>query len=187
MNKNYYFVKFATIGVSIAAAVIMMCLPTAAASKLVSYEVPDGDTSFKTYMGYTTITNKQSPQYKLQQKAITNEDGLRMVDEYYMVALGSYYASEIGEKFVITLDTGSRIKVIVGDIKADEHTDDSNRYRKIYNSNGEFISKNVVEFIVDTSALDKTAKNWGDISAIDGFEGNVTGIYKIVETAYEKE
>lgn len=187
MNIKYYFVKLVAVGASMAAAIMTMCLPIAAAYKMVSYEVPNGDTSFKTYMGYQAITNTNSAQYKLQQKATTDEHGLRQVDDYYMVALGSFYAESIGDKFVIELDSGVRIKVIVGDFKADKHTDNTNRYIDIYDINGNFISHNVIEFIVDTAILDRTAKDWGDISAIDGFEGNISAIYKLEEIAYEKE
>lgn len=187
MNIKYYFVKLVAVGASMAAAIMIMCLPIAAAYKMVSYAVPDGDTSFKTYMGYQAITNTNSAQYKLQQKATTDEHGLRQVDDYYIVALGSFYTESIGDKFVVELDTGVRIKVIVGDFKADKHTDNTNRYIDIYDNNGNFISHNVIEFIVDTATLDKTAKNWGDISAIDGFEGNISAIYKLEEIAYEKE
>lgn len=143
--------------------------------------VPDGNTAFKSYMSYTAITNKESEQWQLQQNAVTDENGLRMVDGRYMVAVGSYYSNTIGEKIEIELEGGCRIPAIVGDLKADVHTDEKNQYRAVYDSDGNFISKNVVEFIVDMNTLDKKAKNWGDISAIEGFEGNVVGIYKIDE------
>ena len=143
--------------------------------------VPAGDTSFKTYMSYKAITNEQSPQYKLQKLAETDENGLRIIDGYYCVAMGSYYADSIGDKLVIELESGCRINVIIGDFKADKHTDETNRYTNVYDNNGNFISHNVVEFIVDMSTLNRTAKNWGDISAIEGFEGNIAAIYKIIE------
>ena len=132
-------------------------------------------------MSYKAITDEQSPQYKLQQLATTDENGLRTIDGYYCVAMGSYYAESIGDKLVIELESGCRINVIIGDFKADKHTDETNRYTNVYDYNGNFISHNVVEFIVDMSTLDKTAKDWGDISAIEGFEGNIAAIYKIIE------
>ena len=57
--------KMSIAGISIAAAMLLMSLPVAAAYKLVSYSVPDGDTSFKTYMSYKAITNTESAQYQL--------------------------------------------------------------------------------------------------------------------------
>jgi len=180
--------KMSIAGISIAAAMLLMSLPVSAAYKLVSYSVPDGDTSFKTYMSYKAITNTESAQYQLQQKAKTDENGLRIIDDdYYCVAIGSYYSDSIGDKFLVEFEDGTRIKIIIGDFKADIHTDKTNRYTNIYDSNDNFISHNVIEFIVDMSTLDKTAKSWGDISAIEGFDGNIVAIYKIEESAYEKE
>ena len=101
--------------------------------------------------------------------------------------MGSYYSDSIGDKFLVELEDDIRIKVIIGDFKADIHTDGTNRCINVYDSNGNFISHNVIEFIVDMSALDKTAKSWGDISAIEGFDGNIVAIYKIEESAYEEE
>jgi hypothetical protein len=95
--------------------------------------------------------------------------------------MGSYYTDSIGDKLIVELESGRRINVIIGDFKADRHTDETNRYTGVYDNNGNFISHNVVEFIVDMSTLNKTAKNWGDISAIEGFEGNIATIYKIIE------
>lgn len=148
---------------------------------MIQKTVPAGDTSFKTYMSYEAITNTQSMQYELQKSAETDKNGLRIIDGYYCVAMGSYYAESIGDKLVIELESGCRINVIIGDFKADKYTDETNRYTDVYDNNGNFISHNVVEFIVDMSTLDKTAKNWGDISAIEGFEGNISAIYKIIE------
>lgn len=179
--------KMSIAGISIAAAMLLMGLPVAAAYKLVSYSVPDGDTSFKTYMSYQAITNTESAQYQLQQKAKTDDNGLRQVGDYYVIALGSYYSTTIGDKFVIELEDGTRIKAIVGDFKNDKHTDSTNRYTNVYDNNGNFISHNVIEFIIDMSTLDKTAKSWGDISAIDGFDGNIIAIYKMEESVYEKD
>jgi hypothetical protein len=36
----------------------------------------------------------------------------------------------------------------------------------------------VIEFIVDTGSLDKKAKRMGDISYVDGFEGNIESVTK---------
>lgn len=153
--------------------------PTSFSTKqYIEYEVPSGDTSFKSYMDYRAITNTNSPQYKLQEEAYTDSDGLRIYGSmgYYMIALGSYYTDTVGDKFRITLDNGETFLAVVGDLKADCHTDGTNRYYPMQNG-----MKNVVEFIVDTSELDKTAKKMGDISSIKKFEGKVSKIEKILE------
>lgn len=135
------------------------------------YAVPSGNTSFKSYMDYRAITNKNSAQWDLQTKCWTDKDGLRRKGDYYVVALGSYYADHIGDRFIITLDTGVEIPVIVGDLKADKHTDATNRYTLTEDGR-----KNILEFVVDTQQLPEMARKMGDISYVSGFRGNVRSI-----------
>ena len=140
------------------------------------FTVPDIDSDFKSYMDYRCITNTESAQYELQQECYTDENGLRVYDGYYVVALGTYYSSTIGDKFKITLDSGEELYCVVGDVKADCDTDKTNRYVPI---NG-----NIIEFIVDTRKLPKDVRFMGTVSALDDFEGSVESIEKIEE---EKE
>lgn len=135
------------------------------------YAIPSGNTSFKSYMDYRAITNKNSAQWDLQTKCWTDKDGLRRKGDYYVVALGSYYADHIGDRFIVTLDTGVEIPVIVGDLKADKHTDATNRYTLTEDGR-----KNILEFVVDTQSLPEMARKMGDISYVSGFRGNVRSI-----------
>lgn len=135
------------------------------------YAIPSGNTSFKSYMDYRAITNKNSAQWDLQTKCWTDKDGLRRKGDYYVVALGSYYADHIGDRFIVTLDTGVEIPVIVGDFKADKHTDSTNRYTLTEDGR-----KNILEFVVDTQQLPEMARKMGDISYVSGFRGNVRSI-----------
>jgi hypothetical protein len=136
------------------------------------FSVPDVDSDFKSYMDYRAITNRHSDQYMLQQECSTDPDtGIRVHNGYYCIALGTYYSSTIGERFKITLDTGEELLCEIGDIKADCHTDDTNRYVPC---NG-----NIVEFIVDTKKLPKEVRRMGTLSAIDIFEGSVESIEKL--------
>lgn len=146
-----------------------------ASKKVIEYAIPLGDTSFKSYMSWKAITNTDSKQYKLQKSCWTDKKGLRRYKQDYVIALGSYYANYIGERFTITLDSGKTFTAIVGDFKADKHTDETNKYTPMENGR-----KNVVEFIVDTSELDSTAKKMGDISYA-GFKGNIESIERVVE------
>ena len=141
-----------------------------AAAILTALTVPDIDTDFKSYMDYRCITDTHSTQYRLQQDAETDENGLRTYHGRYMVALGTYYG-EVGDELTITLDSGECFDVVIGDIKADCDTDKTNRYHPMANGGG-----NVIEFIVDTKELPKKARYMGTISAIDGFDGNVEKI-----------
>lgn len=135
-------------------------------------EVPDVASSFKAWMDYRTITDKASVQYEMQQEATTDDNGMRVYNDMYMIALGTYYATSCGEVFYITFDTDETIKCVVGDIKNDAHTDESNRYIEI---NG-----NVAEFIVDRKKISDKVKTTGDISnADDKFKGEIVKIEKI--------
>lgn len=131
------------------------------------------NSSFKSYMPYTAITNKSSNQYKLQCQAYTGDYGIRMVDDRYCIAMGSYYSTQIGTRIDLIMQNGSVVKCILADCKSDIHTD-SNNQRCLSNNS-------VVEFIVDKSSLNKTAKQMGNISYADEqFEGDIkeVKIYK---------
>ena len=134
----------------------------------IALDVPDVDTSFKAYMDYRAITNKDSIQYKMQQEAYTDELGFRKYNGCYMVALGSFYSTKCGEYFLIEFEGGATIKAVTGDLKSDKHTNSTHQYSS---------SNNVVEFIVDTNKLNSHTKNRGDIS-YSGLLGKVVGIYK---------
>lgn len=146
-----------------------------AAAVLSALTVPDMDTSFKAYEDYRRITNSRSMQYRMQQKAETDDNGLRVYHGRYMVALGTYYGS-VGDELTVTLDTGEVIDIVIGDIKADATTDKTNRYHPMDDGGA-----NVLEFIVDTKKLSGDVKWAGDISEIDGFEGNVEKIERKAE------
>ena len=129
------------------------------------------DTSFKSYMDYRAITNTRSDQYKLQQEAYTDSDGIRCIGDDVCVAVGTAYAEKCGIRLEITLDSGNSFTAVVGDIKADRDTDKSNRYRPLGNGRGDMI-----EFIVETSKLDKTVRRMGSIGTYEKYSGNVTAI-----------
>lgn len=121
------------------------------------FEVPYA--ANKTWMPYTAITSKSSPQYKLQHSvAYTGNYGIRMVNGRYCVALGSHFGCEIGDIFDLILENGTVIPCIMGDQKADNHTDSAN----IITVATDCLS----EFIVDKSTLDFKAKKSGDVSSI---------------------
>lgn len=147
----------------------------------ISMSLPDYDTSFKAYMDYRCITDKTSKQYELQQKAETDDLGLRKYGDYYLIGLGTYYADSVGEKFRITLENDKVFYAMTGDIKADIHTDKNNMYSPVYNSNGTFISANVVEFIVDTKAMDRKTKLSGSVGTYEDFSGNIVKVEKIID------
>jgi hypothetical protein len=138
--------------------------------------VPDIDTGFKAYMDYRTITDTKAPQWKLRERAYTDDYGFRRIADDYVVALGTYYSEKVGERFRITLDTGVSFTVITGDIKDPAHTDAENMYTPLGNKNS---GGCVVEFLVDTDILDKSAAKLGTISYFSFFEGNIENIEKL--------
>ena len=111
---------------------------------------------FKSYMSYTAITSKSSPQYKLQQSTYTGVYGIRQYGDRYCVAIGTAFNADVGTYLDLILVNGTVIPCIVADIKADKHTDSNNM---VTIANG-----CLTEFIVDSSALNKNAKSMGDIS-----------------------
>jgi hypothetical protein len=70
---------------------------------------------------------------------------------------------------------------VVGDFKADRHTDSLHQYTPMDPQDGSAVRKCVVEFVVDTRMLDKTARRMGDISYIEGFSGNIQEIERAEE------
>lgn len=123
--------------------------------KYIEFKVPYAEN--KTWMPYTAITSKSSKQYKLQQKAHTGKYGIRMVNDRYCVALGSYFGCEIGQYFDLVLANGTVIPCVMSDQKADKHTDSAN----IITADTNCLS----EFIVSKNNLNSDAKRDGDISS----------------------
>lgn len=107
------------------------------------------------FMGYQAITSITSRQYKLQQIAYTGNYGIRQVNGRYCIAVGTAYTTQIGQYLDLVLDNGTVIPCILGDCKADEHTDSTNRITVHDGS--------LVEFIVDKSVLESNAKRMGNI------------------------
>jgi hypothetical protein len=123
----------------------------------------------KTYMDYRKITDKSSRQYRLQLRATTNEEnGLRMLRNRYMVALGSYFGCSVGQYVDVVLSDGEVLECIVGDAKQDIHTDSSN----LHGINGD-----TAEFIVNEDVLKATTPVKGNISDVsDKFDGSVVEV-----------
>ena len=69
----------------------------------------------KTYMNYRMIKqNSNQGNIVYSDEAWTDQDGLRLWQEYYCVALGSYYGT-VGDKFWVETDKGNRFNVVKGE------------------------------------------------------------------------
>ncbi len=149
--------------------------------KYTPLEVPDIDSSFKTWMSYKAVTNKQSAQYKFINTygwsdsegfmRCTRDQDYGIEQDYYLIALGSYYGITIGTKYRITLDTGNVFYGVLADCKDDRHTNSTNQYVPV--------NRNVVEFIVDTSKLNKSVKRMGSANVYAPLNGKVVKIEKM--------
>lgn len=127
-------------------------------------------------MDYKLITSTTSDQYKLiySDEIVVGDDGLLYSGEYIGIALGSRYGW-IGDKFVITLDTGKTFKAIKVDSKADKH---------VYYGCHHRTDASVVEFVIDTDRVRNSypeALKMGSFNVVDAFNGVVVKIEKVVE------
>lgn len=114
---------------------------------------------FKSYMSYKAICLNGSNELYLQRNyAVTDENGLRIIDNRYCVAMGTYFNLSIGQYFDLVLANGTVIPCIMSDTKSDRHTDTNNVYT--------IHSNCCSEFIVDTNYLSQNVKNRGNISYV---------------------
>lgn len=120
---------------------------------LVSYDIP-ANSGFKTYMSYDVFSSSSS-QGALQQLAVTDAEGIRVVNGRYCIAIGTRFESEIGQYVDLILANGVIIPCIVGDKKAAQHTDASNTF----SPNG-----CCSEFIVDINLIKDEVKQRGNMS-----------------------
>lgn len=135
-------------------------------SKYVIKDVPKHNV-IKHYERYSLI--RCCAQGVMQRElAYTDHNGMRKVKDRYCVALGSYYCTRIGTKFDLIMTDGRVIKCILGDQKADRHTDALHQR----GMNG----GSVAEFIVDVGRLPASARSAGSVHTIPEFRGE---IYKI--------
>lgn len=137
-----------------------------------------GNSEYKPYEDYWMITDTTSKAYQFLNGAdvqVNSEGYLIYQDEYYCVALGHYFG-DIGDKFLITLDSGFQFKVIIGDMKSHLHTDEL-RYA---HQNG-----HIVEFIIDSNhpyMHSINIKYHGLINVADSkFQGSIINIERIEE------
>lgn len=122
----------------------------------IEYTAPSGHHP-KSYMDWDCITSPSSKQYKLKQSCYIGNYGVIMHQDRYCVALGSgFIKTGVGTKFDLILANGTVIKCIAGDMKADAHTDSTNR---ITSHDG-----SIAEFIVNTSSMVSNARRMGDVS-----------------------
>ena len=107
------------------------------------YPITDGNTT-KTVLPYKAF-GKNTNQAKLQSLCQTNEVGLRVYDGRFTIAVGTYFNTAIGQYFDLVLENGTVIPCIMGDLKADIHTDSRGLFTEA--------SGCMTEFIVDRTYM----------------------------------
>ena len=145
--------------------------------ELMEKEIPVGNVGnvgiMKSYMDYRCIgRGSRQGGIVYGEEAWTDEDGMRRWGEWYCVALGSYYGA-VGDKFWVETDKGNRFKVVKGEEKCDNLTDETNRYT-VHNGC-------MLEFIVDVNKLDKKVRISGSINNIEKFSGKIIKITKVIK------
>lgn len=146
-----------------------------------SLGVPNINTSWKSWEGHNILRSNYTPQGRfLRDWAWVDENGfmraggerdLGIEDDYYLVAMGSYYGTEIGTKYKITLDTGRTFYAVLGDQKADCDTDWNNQYGTS--------NIDLIEFIVDVPTLRWDVKNSGTANVYMPLNGSVSSVERI--------
>lgn len=108
---------------------------------------------YRCYGGHTR-------QAKLQKYCITDSFGFREVDGCYCIAVGSRFKTEIGQRLDLVLKNGTVIPCVMGDQKADIHTDSTNTFSNT--------TRNLCcsEFIVSMGNLEHEARYRGDASFV---------------------
>ncbi len=145
---------------------------------IISYEVIEvkpyivyGDNNFKAYMPYTAVTDTSSNQYALLNNKYANTNktnGLRMSNDRYCIAIGSGWGANVGTYVDLVLDNGTIINCVVGDMKDNIHTDDTN---KVCLSNG-----SIAEFIVDYSIFHNFEDGSGTVNYVENFNSKIVQI-----------
>lgn len=134
--------------------------------------LPDIDTSVKSFTDYRCYSIPGTPHNRLQQVCYTDSNGFRRFGEDYVVALGSFYSVDIGDRYRVTLDTGAQFTVILGDGKDNCDTDPLHMYAPCVNYDGERVG-NLLEFIIDSDVLPDEVYGYGDLQRFEFMQGSV--------------
>ena len=135
-----------------------------------TYYIPEYS-GYKSFMGYTKITDVSSPQWLLQDEyAYTGNYGIRMINGRFCVAIGFAFDPKIGQYFDLVLENGTVIPCIISDEKDPYDTDEDN----IFTSDNGCCT----EFVVDTDVLQDQVSIMGDISYCD--ENWMSPVEKII-------
>lgn len=137
-----------------------------------NYEVPNIPTFPKFFTDYRFYGIEGTPHYRLQQECWTDELGCRRLNNDYVVALGSYYSTNIGDRFEVALDSGNIFTVVLGDGKHDKDCDERNMFTPCISYDNEKCG-NLLEFIIDEEILSSEIYQYGSLDCVSHLKGNV--------------
>ena len=138
------------------------------------------NTSFKSYEPVSAISKSSTQGRFISTWSWVDDNGFvrcggerdfGIEDDYYLVAMGSYYGTEIGTKYKVTTDTGNVFYVALGDQKDNRDTNGTNQYG--VNNN------DIIEFIVNTRSLNSLVKSAGSANVLMHLNGNIASVEKI--------
>lgn len=154
------------------------------------FDISDlADTSVKTFEDGLINWVNPSPQYTFftTTETYTDEDGFLRAGDAYVVALGTYFGEEKGTKYLVTLENGKEFSIILGDTKADIHTDSTNRYAK----NGDIIEfmRGCGDNVGSVTAHKGNVPKCGTVAEFQSkiyelFPGNIASIKLLSDTRY---
>ena len=101
------------------------------------------------YKGGKTIERSSKITYgeagEINRLASPDQDGFMMLDDRYLIAVGSRFDTEPGQYMDLVLENGVVIPCIMGDLKADQDTDSTNTFT--------YHSRCCSEFIIDKNTI----------------------------------
>lgn len=167
----------------IAAIITAFSLTTPTFALTATYEsmnVPSINSSFKTWMDYRMIADN-TPQSNWIHiwgwmdgegfMRCNGERDLGIDQDYYLIALGSYYSTSIGDKFRFTTNTGNVFYGAMVEFKDDNDTNSTHQYCPG--------NQDIVEFMVHTSSLNSNVRIMGSANAYMPLNGSIIKIEKI--------
>ena len=163
---------------------IMLIYPSISEAISVEYTSMDVPTyinsSFKTWMDYR-LCAWGSPQRNFSETwgwmdsegfmRCNGERDFGVDQDYYLVAMGSYYGRTIGTKYRVTTDMGNVFYVVLAEYKADKHTNYTNQYCPGNND--------ILEFLIHPTYLNPLVKESGSANVYMPLNGSVTKIEKM--------
>lgn len=166
-------------------------------------DIPNGNTSYKSYTNYKAVANHTTRcsclWFKIAIRKIcgttynTKTDsttGVRYVTfegddtKYYCAAMGTYYG-EVGDTFQVTTDKGNSYNVIMCDAKGSDAQGKHNWGTWYHSSGG---NKCLTEFYIESNYMPDSMKVYsggkyigttGTYDSVKQFSGNITSISKL--------